>query len=238
MKLLKLSMLAIIGLLTFSSCSNDDDVTSQENSSIVVEVTTFNLNSDVNADGFQIRDAEIEDDFTSKQPGFIKRMSGLDANGKYVVLVFWETLADADASIAAFQEDSTVADYFGMIDGSTFAIERFTTFEVPNIDFNLTSNNVIEVTTFNLNSNVDANSFVARDAEIENDFTSQQPGFIRRTSGVDANNKYAVIVFWETLADADASIAAFSINTTVADYFAMIDESTFLVERFTIFTEE
>ena len=61
--------------------------------------------------------------------------------------------------------------------------------------------------------------FIARDAEIEQEFASQQAGFIRRTSGVDADGKYAVIVFWETLADADASIAAFSIDPTVADYF-------------------
>ena len=42
-------------------------------------------------------------------------------------------------------------------------------------------------------------------------------------------------IFWETLADADASIAAFGVDPTVADYFAMIDGNTFLAERFEIF---
>ncbi len=233
MKFSKILFLALLGILAFSSCKDDDnDIT---NNSIVVEVTTFNLNAGVDANAFEVRDTEIEQDFASQQPGFLKRMSGVDANGKYVIMVFWETLADADASIAAFGADPTVADYFGMIDGSTFSAERFTTFEIPNINFTLADKNVIEITTFNLNTGVDVNAFTTRDAEIEQDFASQQPGFIRRTSGVDADGKYAVIVFWETLADADASIAAFGVDPTVADYFAMIDGNTFMAERFEIF---
>jgi|GEM_PF-578979 len=206
-----------------------------EVSNIVIEVTTFNLNAGVDANAFEDRDAEIEQDFASVQPGFIKRTSGLDANGKYVVMVFWDSLADADASIAAFGNDPSVADYFAMIDGSTFIVERFTSLSLPDTDFALAANNVIEITTFNLNAGVDANAFEARDAEIEQDFASIQPGFIERTSGVDADGKYAVIVFWQTLADADASIAAFGNDPSVADYFAMIDGNTFLAERFGIF---
>ncbi len=236
MKFSKLFIITLLGFITFTSCDNDDNNQTQNNdASIVVEVTTFDLKADTDSNAFEARDVEIEEDFASQQPGFLKRMSGVDADGKYVVMVFWETLADADASIAAFGNDPTVADYFAMIDGDTFSAERFTSFEVPNIDFSLASDNVIEVTTFNLNNGIDANAFVTRDAEIEQDFASQQPGFIRRTSGVDANGKYAVIVFWENLANADASIAAFGNDPTVADYFAMIDGDTFSAERFSIF---
>ena len=227
MKTVKFLVLILISVLTFLSCSDDNNTTPDiPDTNIVVEITTFDLNTEVNENAFEIRDTEIEQDFASLQPGFLKRMSGVDANGKYVVMVFWETLADADASIAAFGADPTVADYFAMIDGSTFVAERYTTFEVPDINFNLAAKNVIEVTTFNLNSGVNDAAFITRDAEIEQEFASQQPGFIRRTSGVDADGKYAVIVFWETLADADDSIAAFGVDPTVADYFAMIDGNT------------
>ena len=234
----KIVFLFLLGILAFSSCKDDDDTIIDDDiveANIVVEVTTFNLNTGVNANAFEVRDTEIEQDFASQQPGFLKRMSGVDTDGKYVIMVFWETLEDADASIEAFGADPTVADYFGMIDGNTFLAERFTTFAVPNINFSLAAKNVIEITTFNLNTDVDADAFATRDAEIEQDFASQQPGFIRRTSGVDANGKYAVIVFWETLEDADASIAAFQVDPTVADYFAMIDGNTFVAERFEIF---
>jgi len=206
----------------------------EELNNIVVEVTTFNLNDGVDPSVFEARDAEIEQDFASVQPGFLKRMSAVDADGKYVIMVFWETLADADASIAAFGVDPTVGDYFAMIDGSTFSAERYTTFSIPDINFELMEENVIEITTFNLNDGVEPAVFEARDAEIEQDFASLQPGFIRRTSGVDANGKYAVIVFWNVLADADASIAAFQVDPTVSDYFGMINGSTFIAERFEI----
>jgi heme-degrading monooxygenase HmoA len=204
-------------------------------SEIVVEVTTFNLNAGIDSSIFQARDAQIENDFASVQPGFLKRLSALDANGKYVIMVFWETLADADASIAAFGIDPTVADYFAMINGSTFLAERFTTFALPNINFSLDTNNVIEITTFDINSEVVPSAFETRDAQIEQDFTSKQAGFIRRSSGVDANGKYPIIVFWDALQDADNSIAAFGSDATVADYFAMIDTNTFTAERFSIF---
>ena len=225
----------LLSILSFSACDKDDDNDDDDTANLVVEVTTFNLNSGVDANAFELRDREIEQDFASQQPGFLKRMSAVDADGQYVVMVFWETLADADASIAAFSSDPTVADYFAMIDGNTFSAERYTSFALPNIDFSLVANNVIEITTFNINADVDSEAFEIRDAEIEQDFASQQPGFIRRTSGVNENGKYAVIVFWDALEDADASIAAFSTAETVADYFAMIDANTFSAERFTIF---
>ena len=120
-------------------------------SNIVVEVTSFNLNAGIDANVFEARDAEIEQDFASVQPGFLKRMSGVDANGKYVIMVFWESLTDADASIAAFGIDPTVGDYFGMIDANTFAAERYTSLSFPNINFSLAIDNVIEITTFNIN---------------------------------------------------------------------------------------
>jgi len=204
MNLNKLLLLTLLGILTVSSCKKDDET--EEPANIVIEVTRFNLNAGVDASTFQTRDAEIEQDFTSAQPGFLKRMSAVDANGKY-------------ASIEAFGMDTTVGDYFAMIDTNTFGAERYTSLVPPDINFTLIQDNVIEVTTFNINSGVETAAFETRDTEIEADFTSLQPGFIRRTSSVDANGKYAVVVFWESLADADASIAAFGMDASVADYF-------------------
>ncbi len=202
---------------------------------VIVEVTTFNLSSGVDATVFQARDAEIEAEFSRLQPGFLRRMSGVDANGKYVVLVFWETLQDADNSIAAFGQTASVSDYFAMIDGATFLAERYRSFEVPNINFSLMENNVIEITSFNIVDGTDPNTFISRDNEIELQYAALQPGFIRRTSGVEENDKYAVIVFWDTLADADASITEFNNEPSVSDYASMIDGSTFTAERFSLF---
>jgi len=47
------------------------------------------------------------------------------------------------------------------------------------------SNTIAEVTTFKLNSNADATAFAKSDAQVENDFTSKQSGFITRQSAID-----------------------------------------------------
>ena len=39
----------------------------------MAEITTFDLNSGVNENAFEVRDTEIEKDFASQQNGFLKR---------------------------------------------------------------------------------------------------------------------------------------------------------------------
>ena len=66
---------------------------------------------------------------------------------------------------------------------------------------------VIEVTTFKYKSSVEANTFWQRDAEIEADYTSKQPGFISRESGFSADKmEVLVVVRWKSPEDADASM--------------------------------
>ena len=91
----------------------------------VIEITTFNYKSDVNAETFWMRDAEIQADYTSKQPGFLKRESGVSEEGEVIVVVYWKTQADASASMEKFMQDASVADYAGMIDGSTMKMTRY-----------------------------------------------------------------------------------------------------------------
>lgn len=92
----------------------------------IIEVTSFMTKSGaVDSAAFQLRDSEIERDYTSKQPGFIKRLSGVNENGEYVVVVYWRTMADADASMKKFMADKSVADYAGMIDGPSMKMSRY-----------------------------------------------------------------------------------------------------------------
>ena len=67
MNLSKILFLVFLGIFSMSSCNNDDDVDDVidpvESPSIVVEITTFNLNTGVDANAFEIRDTEIEQDF-------------------------------------------------------------------------------------------------------------------------------------------------------------------------------
>ena len=91
----------------------------------VLEVTTFKIKSSAITATFNKLDAEVESSFTSKQPGFIKRQSGVTEDGEYVVLVYWKTVEDAEASMKKFMTDTSVKDYASMIDGSTMKMSRF-----------------------------------------------------------------------------------------------------------------
>ncbi len=92
----------------------------------VIEVTTFQYKPAVDADKFWARDAEIERDYTRLQPGFISRESGYAADdGEVVVVVRWQSLEDADASMNKFMTDKSVSDFAEMIYGPSMKMKRY-----------------------------------------------------------------------------------------------------------------
>lgn len=101
------------------------------NQSTVLEVTTFTIKNNVSPEKFKVRDQKVEADFTAKQPGFIKRESGVNDSGEYVVVVYWKNTAAADASMAKFMNDSSVADYAQMIEAPSMKMVRYELFS-PN----------------------------------------------------------------------------------------------------------
>ena len=101
---------------------NIDDMKKKE---IIIEVTSFKIKADVDVAIFEKRDREIKKQYTKKQPGFLKRLSGVNENGEYVVVVYWKTMADAEASMTKFMSDNSVADYAAMIDGPTMKMSRY-----------------------------------------------------------------------------------------------------------------
>lgn len=117
----KIILIALVSVFTIS-CSQKQ----KEMKNYVIEVTTFKYNATVDADKFWTRDAEIDTDYTSKQTGYISRESGYSENSnEIVVVVRWQTQADADASMKKFMEDTSVADYAAMINGSTMKMSRY-----------------------------------------------------------------------------------------------------------------
>ena len=111
--------------LGIASCEMTVDSTANMDDETIMEVTTFSIKPDVIPMTFAKRDAAVEGNFTSKQPGFIRRQSGVDDEGDYVVIVYWESLADADASMGKFMSDASVADYAEMIDAPTMKMSRY-----------------------------------------------------------------------------------------------------------------
>ena len=117
----KLIIIALVGIFV-TSCTKNQEIMNP----YVIEVTTFKYKPTVKADKFWERDAGIESDYTSKQPGYISRESGYSAdNNEVVVVVRWKSQEDADASMKKFMTDTSVADYAEMIDGNSMKMSRY-----------------------------------------------------------------------------------------------------------------
>ncbi|MBC2843782.1 hypothetical protein [Winogradskyella flava] len=118
---MKKSILILIGIVIMSC--NENSETIEPN---VIEVTTFKYKASVNAKDFWKEDAKIQEIYTSKQPGYITRESGYSIESNEVVIVVrWETMGDAEASMKKFMGDTSVAKFVEMIDGPTMKMNRY-----------------------------------------------------------------------------------------------------------------
>jgi len=194
----------------------------------IMEVTTFSENDGVDPTTFKQRDAKIEANFTSKQPGFIKRQSGVNEKGEYVVIVYWATMADADASMGKFMKDGSVADYAKMIDGPTMKMSRFAmgdTFDADAAEF-------VEVMSFDTKSGIDLDAFNALNHKVETDFTGTREGFVQRLTGVNEAGKQVVAVYWTTKAASDASLKPFMDAPISKKFMQEMDGSSIAMGRY------
>ena len=226
-------MLVVLALV-FSQCSTNKKKDPQSNTEnamegkTIMEVTTFQINEGVNPDDFEKRDAQIEGDFTSKQPGFIKRQSGVNEKGEYVVIVYWKSIPNADASMNKFMSDPSVADYAQMINANTMKMSRYGMDKV----FNANDSHFVEVMSFKLAQETDIVQFNSLNQKVETDFTGKRKGFLQRLTGVNEEGKQVVAVYWTNKEDSDASLDAFMNNPTAKEFMQDMDQSTMAMGRY------
>ncbi|PMH26401.1 hypothetical protein BCU70_09590 [Vibrio sp. 10N.286.49.C2] len=94
-------------------------------SDYVVEVATFDLRDGVSAEQFMPLDTAVEDSHVSKQPGFISRKAGMSNKGYWRVIVHWESLEDAEASMASFMKAPAAAKFMQDANTSTMIMRRY-----------------------------------------------------------------------------------------------------------------
>ena len=120
------SLLFTLILITFFGCQQSKETM---NKPYVIEVTTFKYKSAVNANDFWKEDARIEEIYTSKQPGYMSRQSGYSEDmNEVVVIVYWETNSDAEASMRKFMKDTSVVNFVNMIDANTMKMSRYSVY--------------------------------------------------------------------------------------------------------------
>ena len=200
----------------------------------IMEVTTFNINSDVDPMAFAKRDAQVERDFTSRQTGFIKRQSGVDEKGNYVVVVFWKSVKDAEASMGKFMSDTSVADYGQMIEAPTMKMSRYA-MDKP---FNGENSRFIEIMTYNLNQGVDASAFKVMNDKVSTEVTAPKTGFLQRLTGVNENNTQIVAVYWDSKENSDAALQPFMDNPISKKFMSQMDPSSIAMGRYNFLNME
>lgn len=194
----------------------------------IMEVTTFSVNPGVDPAAFAEKDAQVESNFTSKQSGFITRQSGVDEKGNYVVVVFWESMADAEASMDKFMGDASVADYAQMIDGPTMKMSRFT----MNKPFEAADSRFVEIMSFDLKSDTDPDQFAALNQQVETDVTRKRDGFLQRLTGVNEAGQQVVAVYWADKATSDAALQPFMEAPIAKAFMQEMDQSSVIMGRY------
>ncbi len=192
----------------------------------IMEITTFNINA--NPMTFAKGDAEVERDFTSKQPGLIKRQSGVDDKGNYVVVVYWESTADADASMSKFMSDASVADYAQMINAPTMKMSRYAIDKT----FNAEDSQFVEIMSFDVKSDTDMAKFDALNQRVETDFTGKRKGFSQRLTGVNEAGKQVVAVYWASKASSDAALQPFMEAPIAKEFMQDMEQSSVVMGRY------
>ena len=194
----------------------------------IMEVTTFNINSAEDPIAFAKRDAQVENDFTSKQPGFIKRQSGVDDKGNYVVVVYWKSIADADASMNKFMGAASVTDYAKMIDGPSMKMSRYT----MNKPFNAENSQFVEIMSFDVKPGTDMAKFDAVNQKVETDFTGKREGFLQRLTGINEAGKQVVAVYWASKATSDAALQPFMDAPIAKEFMQDMNQASIEMGRY------
>lgn len=94
-------------------------------SDYIVEVATFELKPDVSPEAFAALDKQVETTHVAKQPGFISRESGLTQDNYWRVIVHWQSVEDAEASMASFMNAPAAKAFLSDADTSTMIMRRF-----------------------------------------------------------------------------------------------------------------
>lgn len=193
----------------------------------VLEVTTYKLKTTANALTFNKLDAEVENNFTTKQPGFIKRQSAVNENGEYTVFVYWNTMEDAKASMDKFMTDASVSDFASKIEESSMQMNRYTI----NEKFTASNSNFIEVMSFDTKKGTDLKKFRKINKKVEKGFTAKQPGFLQRITGVNEEEKQVVVVYWDNKTNSDAALQPFMNAPISKEFMGMMNQSSIQMQR-------
>ncbi len=87
-----------------------------------IELVNYRLNDDADPAAFLAINRTVGEEFTSAQPGFLKREIGKSDDGTWLIAVYWQTAEDARNSIGNIDTiPDTVKTYMSMINRETLS---------------------------------------------------------------------------------------------------------------------
>lgn len=92
----------------------------------VIEIATFELADGMTAASFAPLDAAVAAEHVSQQPGFVARQSACADDGTWLAVVWWESSAAANASMASFADAPAAAGFMGGMKAETMAMKQYT----------------------------------------------------------------------------------------------------------------
>ncbi len=198
----------------------------------VVEIITYKIKKGVQQAEYTQLDSVIQQRYTQKQPGYISKESGIDQYGNLLVVLAWDNAAHADTDQQMFTKNPLWNQMQKIIDTATISRKRFFVKNDQSKSLKDLKPYVIELATFKEKSQVQRDTFEKRDQQIEADYISRQTGYITRRIGISESKERLMMIYWKTLADADAGMKEFVKDRSVADYYKMIDWPTVEMKRF------
>ena len=111
----------LLGTLAAAPAARAEEPTSD----VIIEIATVTLLDGVTYGEFTPIDTAVRTEHVAKQPGFLAREAAAGENGEWLVIVWWRSIEDAEASMASFATAPAAKAFMEKIDPSTLSMKRY-----------------------------------------------------------------------------------------------------------------
>jgi hypothetical protein len=96
---------------------------------MVIETTTFRLAAGADEAAFLAADYGVQTEFVPYQRGFTRRTTARGADGEWIVVVLWDSVADAESCARLAPGDAAVAAFDALVDPRSRTTRRYETLD-------------------------------------------------------------------------------------------------------------
>lgn len=91
----------------------------------VIEIMRFRLRPDADEAAFLAADKRVQEEFAYSQSGLLRRTTARGADGGWIVIDLWRSVADADACDARWDADPVAQAFMALVDRESVTVDRY-----------------------------------------------------------------------------------------------------------------